>query len=109
VRCTHLDVCITSMVIFPLLSEVELPVVTPGIDFGVFSPADVGGRFCTARDRLWSRWSDDCADWGAGGSVEAAPQARTGKSELLWTAWSTYAVIGLFVCSFDMHCCMRVL
>jgi len=30
---------------------------------------------------------DDCADWGAGGSVEAAPQARTGKSELLRTAW----------------------
>jgi len=64
-----------------------VPGVTPGIDLGVFSPADVGGRFCTGRDRLWSRWSDDCADWGAGGSVEAAPQARTGKSELLRTAW----------------------
>jgi len=87
VRCTHLDVCFTSMVIFPLLSEVELPGVTPGIDLGVFSPADVGKRFCTGRDRLWSRWSDDCADWGAGGSVEAAPQARTGKSEVLRTAW----------------------
>jgi len=75
------------MVIFPLLSGVELPGVTPGIDWGVFSPADVGGRFCTGRDRLRSHWSDDCADWGAGGSFEAAPQARTGKSELLRTAW----------------------
>ena len=86
-RCTHLDVSFTSMVILALLSEVEVPVVTPGIDLRVFSPADIGERICTGRDRLWSRWSDDCADWGAGGSVEAAPQARTGKSELLRTAW----------------------
>ena len=44
--------------------------------------------------------------------VEAAPQARAGKSELLRTAWLipgvTYAVIGLFGCAIDMHCCMCV-
>ena len=45
-------------------------------------------------------------------TVEAAPQARAGKSELPRTAWLipgvTYAVIGLFGCAIDMHCCMCV-
>jgi len=86
VRCTHLDVCFTSMVILALSSEVELSSSTTG-DLCVFSTADFGGKCRTGRDRLWPRWSIHWADWGAGGSVEAAPQARTRKSELPRTAW----------------------
>ena len=60
--------------------------ITPGIDLRVLSTADFGGRLCTGRDRLWPRWSIHGADWGTGGSVEAAPHARAGKSEVPLTA-----------------------
>ena len=43
-RCTHLDVCFTSMVILALSSEVDFYSSTTG-DLVVFSTADLGGRF----------------------------------------------------------------
>jgi len=75
------------MVLLPISSEVELPVLTPAIDFGIFSTAELDGRGYTGQDRPRPSWSIHGADRGAGGSVERAPQARAGKSELPSTAW----------------------